>query len=94
MVFFHHGQTVRNDSVQNDQPNQPTIPTGQRIALFFYYHGRSADEATVRLVSSVRSDRIKEQALRTSSFVVLSLHRLPMATNEGVTRANACLSYH
>jgi len=60
MVFCYHGQTRGNDSVQNDQPNQPT---GPRIALFFYYHGRSTGEPTVRLVSSIRSDRIKEQAL-------------------------------
>jgi len=39
MVFFYYGQTGRNGSVQNYQPNQPTVPTGQRIALFFYYHG-------------------------------------------------------
>jgi len=41
MVFFYHGQTGRNGSVQNDQPHQPTVPTGLRIALFFYYHGRT-----------------------------------------------------
>jgi len=33
MVLFYHGQTGRNGSVQNDQPNQPTVPTGPRIAL-------------------------------------------------------------
>jgi len=38
MVFFYHDQTGRNGSVQNDQP---TVPTGPRIALFFYYHGRT-----------------------------------------------------
>jgi len=63
MVFIHYGQTGRNGAIQNDQPNQPTIPTGPRIAPFFYYHGRSTGETTVRLVSSVQSDRIKEQAL-------------------------------
>jgi len=59
MVFCYHGQTGRNGSVQNDQPNQPN---GPRIALFFYYRVRSTGESPVRLVSSVRSDRIKEQA--------------------------------
>jgi len=61
MVFFCHAQTGRNGSVQNNQPNQPT---GPRIALFLYYRGRSTGESPVRLVWSVRSDRIKEQALR------------------------------
>jgi len=41
------GQTGRNGSVQNDQPNQPT--GRPRIALFFYYYGRS----TGRMVCSV-----------------------------------------
>jgi len=59
MVFFDHGQTGRNGSVQNDQPNQPTVPTGPRIAQFFFTTG----EPTVGLVSSVRSDRLKAQAL-------------------------------
>jgi len=40
-MFYYDGQTGRNGSVQNDQPNQPTVPTGPRIAQFFYYHGRT-----------------------------------------------------
>jgi len=58
MVFFYRGQTGRNGSVQNDQPNQRST-----VCSVLYYHGRSTGEPTVRLVRSVRSDPIKEQAL-------------------------------
>jgi len=68
MVFFYHGQTGRNGSVQNDQPNQPTV---HGLHCSFTTTG----EPTVRLVNSVRFNRLKEQALRLEKGLDLALVR-------------------
>jgi len=61
----------RSDRVKWFGPKRPTVPTGPRIALSFYYHGRCTGEPMVRLVSSFRSDRIKEQAISSLTFVII-----------------------
>jgi len=67
MVFFYHGQTGRNGSVQNDQPTNQRFQPVHGLHCSFIITG----EPTVRLVSSVRSDRLKEQALSLSLLAVI-----------------------